>query len=179
MAKTSEVSKAKLIVAIMYKDEKILNEVLKILKEKYAKIEANLDYDFNFTNYYEKETGTNLKKSIFVFKKYIRRESLPTIKLYTNKLEDDFSKDGKRTINIDPGYMTQNSVVLASAKELPHRVYLKKGIFADVILTYSNSNFECGDRTFPDYKTELIKNFFKIQRDSLKKEQNKKNHAAR
>lgn len=167
MAQTKKVSDAKLIIGIMYKDIKICKNVIDILKELFGEIEDSLDYDFSFTKYYEKEMGENLKKSILTFKKQIDRTKLADIKLITNGIEDNLSIKNKRTVNIDPGYMTKDSIILASAKEIPHRVYLKKGIFADVVLTFYNGNFEHNIRTFPDYRQDIVKDFFKKIRKTI------------
>jgi len=169
MAHPKKVSKAKLIIGVMYKDENLCMRVLNLLNGLFGEIEDSLEFNFDFTKYYEKETGKNLKKSILLFKKEIDRTKLADIKLITNGIEDDLSKDGARQINIDPGYVTQDSVVLASAKELPHRIYLKKGIFADVVLTYYNKQFESNVRTFPDYRQEIVKLFFKKIRKTFLK----------
>lgn len=167
MAHTKKVSDAKLIIGIMYEDVKKYNEVIFLLNELFGKVEFSLNYDFSFTKYYEKEMGKNLKKSILLFKKQIDRKSLPDIKLITNGIEEDLSINNKRTINIDPGYMTKDAIVLASAKEMPHRVYLKKGIFADVVLTFYDGNFEHNIRTFPDYRQDIVKEFLKKIRKTI------------
>jgi hypothetical protein len=167
MAHTKKVSKAKLIIGVMYKDKNVYEKAIDILKTLFGEIESSLEFDFSFTKYYEKEMGTNLKKTILVFKKNIDRIKLPDIKLITNGIEDDLSNKNNRTVNIDPGYMTFDSIVLASAKEMPHRVYLKKGIFADVVLTFYDGNFEHNIRTFPDYRQDIVKDFFKKIRTGL------------
>lgn len=161
MAHIKVIPKVKLIIGIMYKDEDICAKMLKLLKIRFGKILDSLQYDFTFTDYYDSEMGNSLKKIILVFKRQISRQRLSSIKNFTNKLEDQFSEQGNRKINIDPGYMTMHNVVLASAKELPHRLYIGKGMFGDVVLTFKDNEFHHSDHTFPDYKSQAVKDFLK------------------
>jgi hypothetical protein len=164
MAHIKDIPKSKLIIGMMYKDEAILDKTKAILIEKFGKVQDELSYDFTFTDYYLIETGKDLKKKILVFEDLIDREDLPQIKLFTNHLEEDFMDGDKRKINIDPGYMTSHNVVLASAKELPHRSLMKDGIFADVVLVYKHGSFVDNEHTFPDYKSDKVKAFLKNYR---------------
>jgi hypothetical protein len=170
MAEITKTQTAKLFFAIMYKNKDIFNEILNILIKKFGDIESVLEYDFHFTSYYENETGKNLKKNLIVFKKYIKRDELSNLKIYSNNLEKKYSENKKRKINIDPGYLTLNSLVLASAKNLPHRVYLSKGIYADVVMIYTNKKYSASERAFPDFKQEIVKEFLKIERLKIKEE---------
>ena len=61
--------KAKLIIALMYKDRKILDKSLDILKSIFGDIDLKSnEYKFDFTDYYKEEFGDNLKKRIISFK---------------------------------------------------------------------------------------------------------------
>lgn len=110
--------------------------------------------DFKLTDYYRDEMGTDLKRQFISFHKLIDPARLPDIKLFTNKLEDKFSKNSKRLINIDPGYVTAAKLVLVTTKNFAHRIYLNKGIFAEITLKFKNSSFRPHELTFPDYRTE-------------------------
>ena len=157
---------AKLFCAIMYSSEETYNKALKILLKKLGEIEAmSEEYAFNFTDYYLKEFGPNLKKRFIVFKRMIERSELPKIKLLACKIEQKLSRLNSRTVNIDPGYITLNNVMVASTKELPHRVYLDKGIFADVQLILKKSEALTFRHTFADY--DKNKDFFLEERKRL------------
>ncbi len=99
---------------------------------------------------------------------------LAKIKLFTNKLEKRYSppeadppsaeKNGKRLVNIDPGYVTASKLVLATAKDYYHRIYLDKGIFAEVTLYFKCGGFQSFEWTYPDYKTKgYIETFNRIR----------------
>ena len=66
--------------------------------------------------------------------------TLPRIKLASNALEAELAQDGRhkfvRPINIDPGYVTEAKLVLATTKDRDHRIYLGEGIYGEVTLFY-------------------------------------------
>ena len=159
--------KAKLFVGIMYSNIEHYNKAIELLGKDFGEIELQgEEFDFNFTKHYEKEMGKNLRKRFILFKKLIDRKDLTDIKLQTMKLEEKFRKNNKRQVNIDPGYITLNNVVVASTKELPHRIYLNKGIFADLLLLLKKKDVIPFKHTFTDYKQS--KNFFLESRQRFK-----------
>ncbi|MBW2993273.1 DUF4416 family protein, partial [Candidatus Woesearchaeota archaeon] len=132
MKPKKQVPRAKLFTGILYSDEAAYKKTIRELEKKFGPIEhISQEYDFtDFTAYYEDEMGDNIKKKFLVFKKQINRDKLADIKLWTNELENKFSRFKKRKINLDPGYFTVHNLVLASAKDRSHKIYLKKGIYA-------------------------------------------------
>ena len=71
----------------------------------------------------------------------------------------------KRPINIDPGYMNESRLILASTKDFSHRIYLRDGIYAEVTLNYRRGRYESFPWTFPDYKSSDYQNFFLTVRE--------------
>lgn len=158
MAHIKQIPRVRLILGIMYKDT--YEKALQLLKDRFGEIDNKSDeYNFDFTDYYEKETGNNLKKQIITFKELIDRDNLSEIKHFTNRIEDQLSENNKRKINLDPGYLTEHNIVLASAKELPHKISTGKGMFGDVVLEYRKGDYQESRHTFPDFKTRLVKDF--------------------
>ena len=158
---------AKLIIALMYGNKKVLDRTISILKKIFGEIDLSIGYDFNFTEYYRDEFGENLRKKIISFRKPTNK-GLAEIKILTNKIEKEFSANKKRIINIDPGYVTMHNLVLASVKESPHRVNIGRGIYAESILFFKNKQFNEYYYTFQDYRQEKVKLFFKEVRDSIR-----------
>jgi hypothetical protein len=74
----------------------------------------------------------------------------------TNEIEKVFSEEGKRSINIDPGYMLMSRFVLATGKDFTHRVYLGKGIYADLTLIFKRGEFQTLSWTYPDYADTIM-----------------------
>jgi hypothetical protein len=142
----------KLAIGFIYKDEAFFIKSRDKLKRKFGKIDFQSEpIDFNYTAYYEKEMGVGLKRRFVSFSKLIPIQDLYRIKLYTNRLEAKFLNSGARRVNIDPGYVDLAKLVLASTKDYAHRIYLRKGIFAEITLSYRSNSFVPNAWTYPDY----------------------------
>lgn len=130
---------------------------------------------WNITDYYQEEMGRNLFRKFLFFKRFIDPGRLPAIKVYTNRIEDQFavaSPSGpRRRVNLDPGYVTEAKVVLASTKDFAHRIYIGENIYAEVTLRYNGKKqcFDSLDHTYFDFRLETYKSLFSQARDSLRK----------
>lgn len=150
-----KISPVKLITGIIFKDEDLRIEAEKALRRRFGKLDFESKImDFDYTDHYEQEMGKNLSRKFISFKRLIKPEKLAGIKRFTNSLESRFSLDGKRKINLDPGYLDANKLVLATTKDWGHRIYLRKGIYAEVTLYFQNKTFKGWEWTYPDYKGE-------------------------
>lgn len=135
------------------------------MERKFGHISSRSElFDFTHTDYYTEEMGPNLKKIFYVFERPIPLQKLVDVKIYTNRLEAKFSKREKgimrRQVNLDPGYLSLNKVVLASTKDYSHRLYLGKGIYGEVTLFFKNKTFTPFPWTYPDYQTPGYIKFF-------------------
>jgi len=145
----------------MFKDKEILNKVTNDLKNNFGKIiSKSSEYDFNFTDYYEEEFGNNLKKIIIIFDKKINKNDLVEIKNKTADIEKNYSIENKRKINIDPGYVNNKEIVLASFKGKDFKEDLGEGVFGHKVLGIENGKIISFFHTFPDFKNEVVQNFF-------------------
>jgi len=111
---------------------------------------------FSHSDYYEKEMGRNLSRCFLLFASLASREQLPEVKLRTNEIEMHYAQQGKRTVNIDPGYIAFEHVVLATTKGYAHRLYLGQGIFGDLTLMFENGSYHGLPWTYPDYRSDAI-----------------------
>ncbi len=137
------------------------------LEKRYSKIDSkSATIPFTFTDYYNYEMGNSIFRKFLSFKSLIDPEEIAQIKVDTNDLEstltDKNNPDITRAINLDPGYICNSRLILASTKDFTHRIYLQKGIFAETTLTYSSQSksFVHHQLTFPDYRSDEYKNFF-------------------
>jgi len=110
--------------------------------------------------------GPGLRRVMITFKELIKREQIVDIKIFTNKLEKVFSYENKRTINIDPGYIAQEHIILATGKGYSHRPYLGRGVYADLTLQYIKDDFKRLEWTYPDYGGgDMMELFGKLRHD--------------
>jgi len=178
MSQLVEPSVVRLFMGLIYKPDSSITNLLKMLEEKLGAINfVSEESPFNHSSYYENEMGEGLLRNLITFEKLIRRTEIVEIKTFTNKLEKVFSYRGNRTINIDPGYIAQENLILATGKGYSHRPYLGNGVYADLTLVYINDEYRTLEWTYPDYGSEEMRVLFKDLRNQyasqLKKELNK------
>ena len=169
MGAVKKPNKVKLVVGMISNDPNLLLKLEKTLEWRFGPIDFRTALlDFAYTDYYEPEMGSNLKRQFVSFRKLIDPERLPDIKLYTNKVELQNSaakNKPSRRVNMDPGYLTEGKFVLATTKDHQHRIFLNKGIYAEVTLRYVEKTFLPWDWSYRDYQTkEYIDIFNEIRR---------------
>jgi len=146
---------AKLIIGLFLKEKEEIALVAAELIERFGPVDTISPWlPFDFTDYYEKEMGKPLFRRMFSFKSLREQSEFPEIKIQTNAVETKYSKNGKRTVNIDPGYLLQSRFVLVTGKDFAHRIYVGSGIYADLTLIYRQKSFQKLPWTYPDYATE-------------------------
>jgi hypothetical protein len=148
----------KFISCFIYRDEEYYLKAKEILQKKFGFIDFESEkIEFSFTNYYDKEFGKPLFRRFISFLKLRDAASFVKIKLFCIKIEHRLSKNGKRLVNIDPGYITEAKLVLTTTKDYSHRIYLGKAIYAEVTLYYSGGSFRNFTTTYPDFRSPVYK----------------------
>jgi hypothetical protein len=150
-------------------------------------------FDFVETHYYDATMGPGLKKVFFAFQRPVDPAELVDIKLSTNRWEEEYAAcqchpasvplaepvppctsqchpAEPRPLNLDPGYLTLAKLVLASTKDFAHRIYLSRGIYAEITLQYRHHRWQHHEYTFPDYRRADYQQFFTQCREMLAKE---------
>ena len=164
----------KLFVGLISGRSLLFEEAAEALADLFGPIEiVSPFYPWNHTDYYQDELGKDLKRQFLFFKESISPDGLSEIKEKTNELEQRWATATAsgllRPINLDPGYLTPSKVVLATTKDFAHRVYLKKGIYAEVTLIYRGRSFEPLSHTYPDFRTqEYIELFNRVRASFMK-----------
>ena len=158
MGTVAEPRPVKLLMSLITADDRLLHQIVDGLAKRYGEIDFESEpLPFDFTSYYAPEMGTGLFRRLVTFGPLIARESLVRIKGETNELETTFSLEGKRRINIDPGYISAEHLILATTKGYTHRPYLGEGIYADLTLIYRTGEFHPLEWTYPDYASHEIR----------------------
>jgi len=167
MGNAAKPAAVKLFAAVMYRPDFDLRLALAPLVSAYGAIESSYGpVEFSWSDYYEEEMGAGLLKYYALFKEPLDRARLPEIKNRANAIELEFSVDGRRAANIDPGYLSKDKLVLASTKDFYHRLYLGDGIFGEVTLHYRKGGFRHFSWTYPDYQEPGLSKFLEAARDA-------------
>lgn len=168
MSRPREPQPAKLIVGLLFRDFDIRERALIALEEQFGPLDwISEAKSFVYTSYYESEMGPGIYRQTASFNRLVPPTDLVDIKLATNRLEDDFSRDGGRQINIDPGLLSEERVILATGKNYTHRIHLRGGIYADLTLIYQAGSYQVLPWTYPDYRDPLLLHFFNALRRKL------------
>lgn len=103
-------------------------------------------------DYYEKEMGEGLKRVFFFYtKNLISQDEMISLKLKAYDLEQKTGVASKRTINIDPGFMTLDQMFLTTFKWAPFRLYHSEGIYLDLQYLFMNKSYQGTAWCYPDY----------------------------
>ena len=133
---------------------------------------ASERFSFTETDYYVDSMGADLKKVFFVFDQPFDLGTLAKLKNETNAWEADYQRQAdhpeQRALNLDPGYISESKLVLASTKDHAHRIYLNDGIYAEITLHYHQKAWQPLPWTYPDYRRADFHHFFRKCRDHLR-----------
>jgi hypothetical protein len=159
--------KVKMISSLFSQEEELIQSVIAQMESFFGPTDwISKKFIFNRTRYYEKEMGWPLYRRFISFSKLISPDSIVDIKLATNKVENEYRFNNKRRINIDPGYISLERLVLATGKNYIHRIYLAKGIYADLTLVFHAGTFNPLAWTYPDYRDEKVIGCFNLIRNN-------------
>ncbi len=149
----SEPIPVKLFCGVLYSDEQLLNDSRLLLVEKYGEIDYQGDqFNFEISEYYRPEMGWPIYRRFWAFETLINPNEIARLKIECNEIEDQLTVDGNRKVNLDPGYMDYDKIVLASAKYNGQKIYLDYGIYADLTLRYEKGEYYPYPWSFPDFK---------------------------
>jgi hypothetical protein len=170
MAKIKRPEKALVIVGLIYRHDFTVDKVMDILNKELGNTAlSSRPIQFTYTSYYNKEMGDKLLRQWLAFDKLVDPDILATLKHRSNDIERFFLDENKgRKINIDPGLITMSNLILASTKDYSHRLYIGKGIYAEVTLIYKNKRYMTLEWTYPDYQANAALAFFEKARGILK-----------
>jgi hypothetical protein len=168
MSEPREPRPAKLIAGLLFGDLAIRNRALLALNERFGPADCITEpKPFTYTDYYDGEIGPGIQRQTISFTELVHPVKLAEIKLFTNELERQLSCEGRRRINIDPGLLSEERIVLATGKNYTHRVYLRDGIYADLTLIYQAGSYQKLPWTYPDYLEPMLLHFFSALRRKL------------
>ena len=161
----------KFIIGVIYAEPQWLVRAKSVMKVHGWEVQHQSQvFPFDQTDYYSNEMGEGLKRCFLSIKGLQSLEFSAEWKLKTLEIEKQLSNKGKRRINLDPGYLDLSRVVLLSAKEGSHKIYLRNGVWADLVLLKDKGGYRNLPWTFPDIRTGCYDEYFFHVRSEFKKE---------
>lgn len=164
----------KLFVGILTSMPELLGEIEEHLTRVFGPIDTRSEsFQFDQTRYYDEEMGRPLIRVFLSFEKMIDPFEIAASKIRTNEIEAALAErhpEVARPVNLDPGYLEQSKVVLASTKNFFHRISIAEGIYAEVTLHFQGGEWCDFPWTFPDYKSGQYHEYFRSLRDLYRRQ---------
>ena len=130
------------------------------------------EIEFEAGGFYTPSMGGDLTKTLIAFDGFVDPAGLADWKHQTNAWEAEYAAESnhpeERPLNLDPGYMSQAKLVLATTKDRDHRIYLRDGMFAEVTLTYVGKCWQHHRWSYPSYRTKQVAQFASDCRQRLR-----------
>lgn len=159
---------AKLIVGLLFRDRDLQQQVWQKLSDEFGPLDLLTEpVPFTYTDYYDREMGPGILRQVGSFFELMEPQRLPDIKLASNALERELGSRQGRRVNIDPGLLSEERLILATGKNYTHRVYLRDGIYADLTLIYQKGSYRALPWTYPDYQDPGLIHWLKALRAKL------------
>lgn len=136
------------LIAVLYRDE----EALAAARARFEPDYESPPVPFDVTDYYEREMGAGLRRVWWSLPRLGTPDELPGWKRSTLDAERALSIDGRRRVNLDPGYLDPCKLVLASLKYNGPKVYLRDGVYADVLMLYARGAWTPTPWCFADFR---------------------------
>jgi hypothetical protein len=116
-------------------------------------------FPFDGSDYYREELGDPIERFWYCFAALCGAELLPDVRRTTGRIEASFAADGKRRVNLDPGYLDLGKLVLASLKQAPDKIYMGRGVWAHTCLRYRFGELTAPDHSFADFRDGRFNGF--------------------
>ena len=151
-SEATEAPRVKLLAALLFSQTEALERSLDLLAQAFSPPEfRGAAHPFTATDYYEAEMGAGLSRCIVAFREPVNPATLVDAKWRAHGVEQALAVQGRRPVNVDVGYLDLFKVVLASFKGRGNKLYLERGVWADMILTYGKGRFQPLPWSFPDF----------------------------
>lgn len=164
--------KEKLILAMLYTDTLLAENMKKHLVEDYGEFDCVSEpYCFSeISPYYDSEMEGKVFRQILSFRECRDPQELAAIKTHTNELEQSCASDGNRRLNLDPGFISCGRLTLATTKNAGHRIPLQDGIYVELTLFYARNAWHPFPWTYMDFKLPQVQEFLLTVRSQYMKQ---------
>jgi len=164
---------AKLTFSVLFNESRKENfyRFLEEVKDLFGSLSLiSREFHFQFLErYYGKEMGIPLKRVYLSTEGLIEKSEMVKVKKISRELEEKYSEGGKRTLNIDPGFVDESQLILLSHKRRGARVYLAEGVYAEIELLFVYGAFRPLYWTYRDYRHPEVRKFFeRVRKEYLR-----------
>lgn len=150
-----------LFFAVLWREDQVdEKELQSLLSENFGNIVQSFHLkDHQLSDYYRSEMGTPLGRCYFVIDRLVERLDYPDLKKESMSFEKDHSYLETRKINLDPGLICSEQLLLISTKPYSHRIFARENLYIELTYTFKKS-YQVLPWTYPDYQREEVISFF-------------------
>jgi uncharacterized protein DUF4416 len=147
------VEPVKLIASLVYRDEPVRTDVKELMMRRWGLVDYESDpTPFTSADKMTEEMGTPIFRTFVSFTRLVDPGEISLIKMSCFSLEDRFRYQGKRQVNLDPGYLDLYKMVLTSTRFAGQKVYHSAGIYLDMMLLFMKDKCQPFPWSYPDFK---------------------------
>lgn len=147
-----------LVIGLLAASEEPRSQAVGQLAERFGEL-CFLSGPLEFpSQYYRPEMGGPLSRRMAAFCRLVEAHELAGIKKTCMELEAAAAVEDRRAVNIDPGLLSADALILATHKHSGHRVTLQPGIHAEITLWYHHGTYHPLPWTYPDFAGEELRN---------------------
>ena len=166
-----EEPQALLICGLLSPENDLIRSIETTLEEEFGSVLLRSELvPFTWTDYYNAELGEGILRRWVIFSPLVNLVEPWRFKHASCKVEDSLSKNGKRRINVDPGFIRLDGLWLLTTKPAGHRAYLGESVWIELTLRFLHDRCEEMPWTYPDHRDAAAQAFFLKAREFLKKE---------
>lgn len=159
------------IFGILAASVELLQAAHTALNEQFGVVELTSEPErWTVSSYYCREMGEEIWRQYVALSELMAPGELPAWKITANALEQRWVGERGRAVNLDPGYVAFDKVVLASTKDAAHRVYVGRGIYAEATLRFVRGSFEPWPYSYRDYASPQALGFFNRVRERYRRQ---------
>ncbi|MCE9596620.1 MAG: DUF4416 family protein [Spirochaetia bacterium] len=135
--------------------------------EPYLSMKKSLESAFGKSDYESQSIDTDLLMPLYTniarrvlrilsFRRQVGREEIVDVRKRTLGLEAGLQQVGRPLVELDPGYVTEFTVVRTSLKDDFHHIYFYSGIFGESLYYFENASFRPFLQTPEFYRSEAV-----------------------
>jgi hypothetical protein len=159
------------VLGVLAASPDLIEAACEAVRESIGTIEAESEIvPWSVSDYYRQEMGDEIHRRFVALAALEPADGLASRKRATNLLEERWRDQRGRRVNLDPGYVDLQRLVLASTKDAAHRIYLGEGIWAEVTLRFEHGEFQPYPHTYPDYADARARAFFNRVRELFRRQ---------
>jgi len=156
-----QVDPVKLFISIIYRDEPVRSDAKEFMIRRWGAIDFESEpLPYNPPEKLKQEMGLPLFRTFVSFKKLADPGEISLIKMGCIGLEERLRHQGKRRVNLDPGYLDSHKVLITTTHAGPAKVYHSAGIYLDMVLLFPKGKCQALPWSLPDFKAQNYNDTF-------------------